>query len=74
MLQSGYVGLRSPDRADALIWGFTELFPKMVKKDIGPSIPPKINVAPRSARSHGYAGNPNVRVNTATKRRIRRKI
>jgi phage terminase large subunit-like protein len=74
MLQSGYVGLRSPDRADAVIWGFTALFPKMVKKDTGPSIPPKINVAPRSARSHTYAQNQNVRVNTATKRRIRRKI
>jgi len=76
MLQSGYVGLRSPDRADALIWGFTELFPKMTKKDHGPSIPPKINVAPRSARSHTYAQSQNVRVNTSTaiKRRIRRKI
>ncbi len=74
MLQSGYVGLRSPDRADAVIWGFTELFPKMVKKDNGPSMPPRINVAPRSARSHTYAQNENVRVNTATKRRVRRKI
>jgi hypothetical protein len=77
MLQSGYVGLRSPDRADALIWGFTELFPKMTKKDVGPTIPPKINVAPRSARSHKYAQNQNVKVNTqrgATKRRIRRNI
>jgi hypothetical protein len=76
MLQSGYVGLRSPDRADAVIWGFTELFPKLTKKDHGPSIPPKINVAPRSSRSHTYAQNQNVRVNTATarKKRIRRKI
>ena len=77
MLVSGYVGLRSPDRCDALVWGFTELFPKMVKKDHGPSIPPQINVAPRSARSHQYAQNQNVKVNTqggATKRRIRRKI
>lgn len=76
MLQSGYVGLRSPDRADAVIWGFTALFPKMTKKDTGPVIPPKINVAPRSARSHSHAQNPNVRVNTqrgATKRRIKRR-
>lgn len=29
-MQSGYEGLRSPDRADSAIWGFTELFPGMV--------------------------------------------
>ena len=27
----GYMGDRSPDRADALIWGLTELFPRVVK-------------------------------------------
>lgn len=30
---AGYQGLRSPDRADAVIWGFTELFPGMVKEE-----------------------------------------
>ena len=25
--QAGYMGDRSPDRADALIWGVTEIFP-----------------------------------------------
>ena len=32
MSVSGYTGLRSPDRADALIWGFTDLFPKLTRK------------------------------------------
>ncbi len=29
---AGYLGPRSPDRADAVIWGFTELFPGLVRK------------------------------------------
>ena len=32
MLQSGYQGLKSPDRADSMIWGFTNLFPGMTRK------------------------------------------
>ena len=32
MTMSGYVGLKSPDRADAVVWGFTELFPQMTAK------------------------------------------
>ena len=32
MSVSGYTGLRSPDRADALIWGFTDLFPQITRK------------------------------------------
>lgn len=31
-MQSGYIGLRSPDRADALVWAATALFPMMTKK------------------------------------------
>jgi len=75
MTQAGYTGVKSPDRADALIWACTALFPKMTKKQDDPVIPPKINVAPRSSRSHAYAGSPNVRVTTATarKQRTRRK-
>jgi hypothetical protein len=30
--QSGYQGIKSPDRADALVWAITELFPAMVKE------------------------------------------
>ena len=32
MSVSGYNGLKSPDRADAMIWGFTELFPSLTKE------------------------------------------
>lgn len=32
MTTSGYGGLKSPDRADALVWGFTELFPMLTRK------------------------------------------
>lgn len=32
MMVGGYIGLKSPDRADALVWAITALFPKMTKK------------------------------------------
>jgi len=70
MLASDYVGLKSPDRVDALVWGFTELFPKMTKKSNQPVIPPKINLSPRSARSRARIGQ--VRVNTSSRTRRRR--
>lgn len=38
----GYQGLKSPDRADAVIWGFTELFPKMTKREDRNWKPPKV--------------------------------
>ena len=42
----GYLGDRSPNRADALIWGLTELFPGIVaprkeKKPAKPYQPPQ---------------------------------
>ena len=49
MLLSGYVGLKSPDRADALVWAFTELYPKMTKKDDDKYYAiPKINTSQRT--------------------------
>jgi phage terminase large subunit-like protein len=33
MLQSGYVGTHSPNRADALVWAVTSLFPRIVRHD-----------------------------------------
>lgn len=36
MTTAGYVGSRSPDRADAMIWGLASLFPAMTKRDDGP--------------------------------------
>ena len=33
MTAEGYEGKGSPDRLDALVWGFTELFPRMVRRE-----------------------------------------
>jgi predicted phage terminase large subunit-like protein len=33
MTTAGYVGSRSPDRADAMIWGLASLFPAMTKRE-----------------------------------------
>lgn len=43
MTASGYEGTGSPDRVDAMVWGFTELFPGMIKKtaDVTPLPIPK---------------------------------
>jgi phage terminase large subunit-like protein len=32
MTTSGYVGERSPDRADAMVWGLTAVFPAMARE------------------------------------------
>lgn len=51
---AGYQGLKSPDRTDAMVWGFTELFPKMTRKakeDDGRR--PVVKTAPRSASRYG---------------------
>ncbi len=45
----GYMGLRSPDRADSAIWGFTELFPQMTKKAQKAWVPPQVNTVKRGA-------------------------
>ena len=49
MTMSGYQGLRSPDRGDSLIWGFTELFPGLTEKAEDDWRPPRINSVKRSA-------------------------
>lgn len=46
MTTAGYQGVKSPDRADAAIWGFTELFPRITKK-----IEPMINYTIPKAHS-----------------------
>lgn len=33
MTTAGYIGSRSPDRADAMIWGLASLFPAMTRRD-----------------------------------------
>ena len=49
MTQSGYQGLKSPDRADSAVWGFTELFPGMTKKAEAEWRPPAVHRTERSA-------------------------
>ena len=49
MTMGGYVGLRSPDRADSAIWGFTELFPLITAKAEDDWRPPAKKVQSRSA-------------------------
>ena len=46
MTAVGYEGEDSPDHVDALVWAFTELFPRMVRpKNQGPIIYPKQHVS-----------------------------
>lgn len=46
---SGWAGHRSPDRADAMIWGLTELFPGMVRVG-GTHRTPKVNLGYSNAK------------------------
>lgn len=49
MTTAGYVGSRSPDRADAMIWALASLFPALTKREPGANINrPVVNL--------GYAG------------------
>lgn len=49
MTMGGYMGLRSPDRADARIWAATELFPMMTQKAEEEWRPPGKRVQSRRA-------------------------
>lgn len=49
MNQSGYVGLKSPDRLDSLVWGITELFPKITSSRKDNWTPPAVITGSRSA-------------------------
>lgn len=46
----GYTGPRSPNRADAHVWGMAELFPAMVKAAPAPPPPPPLPMASPFAR------------------------
>lgn len=48
----GYTGESSPNRADSVVWGFTELFPGIVNKRKGEK--KKSKKRPRSQHSHGW--------------------
>lgn len=54
MTTNGYIGSKSPDRADAMIWGLASLFPGMTKAD-PKALPsggrmPKVNVGRAAAK------------------------
>jgi hypothetical protein len=54
MLVSGYIGLRSPDRLDAMVWAATELFPGLTKQESNkPFTPPQKVTRERSATRYG---------------------
>ncbi|MDM9629533.1 phage terminase large subunit [Rhizobium sp. S152] len=38
MSTAGYTGSRSPDRADAMVWGVTSLFPALTKREADPLV------------------------------------
>ncbi|RUU80017.1 DNA packaging protein [Mesorhizobium sp. M7A.F.Ca.MR.362.00.0.0] len=67
MTTAGYVGSRSPDRGDAMIWGLASLFPGMTKKRHGElgSQAPIVNVgyAKMKNRPQAYRGTSGPVVN-----------
>ena len=59
----GYKGLKSPDRADAVIWAITELFPGLVKAILDPEHawrPPQILSNPNRASAYQRSGTPGL--------------
>ena len=51
MTTHGYMGENSPNRADAMIWGFTDLFPDLLKHEEKPPAPPPVMVRSRGSNS-----------------------
>lgn len=56
MTTAGYIGTKSPDRADAMIWGLASLFPGMTKREEGAFFhaPPVINLGYSNMKKRGY--------------------
>ncbi len=44
----GYMGENSPNRADAMVWGFSDLFPELAKPEVKAPPPPQIIRRPLS--------------------------
>lgn len=54
MTAAGYEGGGSPDRVDALVWGMSQLFPRMIRKaDAGKVRPQRANSGYSPHRQHG---------------------
>jgi phage terminase large subunit-like protein len=47
----GYMGESSPNRADAMVWGFTSLFPELVKPPEKPAAPPQVVLRSRGGNA-----------------------
>jgi len=57
----GYKGMKSPDRMDAVIWAFTELFPGLVKDIKHTSTRPvKVLANQNKASNYGHVGTPGL--------------
>lgn len=50
MTTGGYMGDKSPDRADAMIWALTALFPAMTRKERQRGSPPRVILGYASAK------------------------
>jgi phage terminase large subunit-like protein len=51
MTTHGYMGSKSPDRADAMVWGLTELFPAVTKDKVAANAPlPNVVMSRQAAR------------------------
>lgn len=57
MTQSGYMGIKSPDRADAAIWAIFELFPSITRKVDDRTLNCKVIAPQRSASRFGRNAN-----------------
>jgi len=62
MTAAGYTGNRSPDRLDAMVWGLTEIFPAVTRKQEPQTRAPVVNLGPRHQGSGRRGFSP--RVNT----------
>lgn len=50
---AGYTGDKSPDRADAMVWAISDLFPSIVALPKKSAVPPKLR-APMPVSAHGW--------------------
>jgi hypothetical protein len=55
MTTSGYMGNKSPDRADALIWGLHEIFPGVTRRETRLDHAPRVNLGHSKVKQR-YAG------------------
>ncbi len=70
MTTAGYIGSRSPDRADAMIWGFASLFPSLTRKENTAPTQTHANVGFSHVKTQaGHWSGRQTRANTSRDRR-----